>query len=166
MAAGRGTLLYISDREGGRDLYQLHLTRAGRPTGDATRLTTGLDAARVSVAADGRRLAYATFTQNSNVWSLPIPVSGVTGLSRAEPVTTGMQLIESFDISPDGRWLAFDSDRGGTCSSTACPSPGTAKSSSSPRAPSPPCLRHLTGRAGDRLPRLPPRHAAGLRHPR
>ena len=111
---GGGTLLYISDREGGRDLYQLHLTRAGRPTGDATRLTTGLDAARVSVAADGRRLAYATFTQNSNVWSLPIPASGVTGLSRAEPVTTGTQLIESFDLSPDRRWLAFDSDRGGT----------------------------------------------------
>jgi serine/threonine-protein kinase len=108
-----GTLLYISDREGGRDLYQLHLTRAGRPTRDATRLTTGLNAARVSVAADGRWLAYATFTQTSNVWSLPIPAS-VTGLSRAEPVTTGTQLIESFDISPDGRWLAFDSDRGGT----------------------------------------------------
>ena len=111
---GGGTLLYISDREGGRDLYQLHLTRAGRPTGDAARLTTGLNAARVSVAADGRRLAYATFTQTSNVWSLPIPTSGVTGVSRAEPVTTGTQLIESFDVSPDGRWLAFDSDRGGT----------------------------------------------------
>jgi dipeptidyl aminopeptidase/acylaminoacyl peptidase len=68
----------------------------------------------VSVAADGRRLVYATFTQSSNVWSLPIPASGVTGLSRAEPVTTGAQLIEIFDISPDGRWLAFDSDRGGT----------------------------------------------------
>ena len=29
---GGGTLLYISDREGGRDLYQLRLTRAGRPS--------------------------------------------------------------------------------------------------------------------------------------
>jgi Tol biopolymer transport system component len=111
---GGGTLLYVSDRDGGRDLYQLHLTRAGRPRGEAARLTTGLNAARVSVAADGRRLAFATFTQTSNVWSLPIPASGVTGVSRAEPVTTGAQLIETFDVSPDGRWLAFDSDRGGT----------------------------------------------------
>jgi Tol biopolymer transport system component len=28
-------------------------------------------------------------------------------------VTTGNQIIESFDVSPDGRWLAFDSDRTG-----------------------------------------------------
>jgi serine/threonine-protein kinase len=111
---GGATLLYISDREGGRDLYQLHLTRAGRPKGEAARLTTGLNAVGVSVAADGRRLAYVTFTQTSNVWSLPVPASGVTGVSGAEPVTTGAQLIESFDVSPDGRWLAFDSDRGGT----------------------------------------------------
>jgi serine/threonine-protein kinase len=111
---GGGTLLYISDRDGGRDLYQLHLTRTGRPMAEATRLTTGLNAARVSVAANGRRLAYATFTQTANVWSLPIPASGVSSVSRAEPITTGTQLIESFDVSPDERWLAFDSDRGGT----------------------------------------------------
>ena len=109
-----GALLYISDRDGGRDLYQLRLTRAGRPSGEATRLTTGLNAARVSVAADGRRLAYATYTESANVWSLPIPTSGVASVSRAEPVTTGTQVIEGFDVSSDGRWLAFDSDRGGT----------------------------------------------------
>jgi serine/threonine-protein kinase len=109
-----GKLLYISDRDGGRDLYQLGLTRAGRPTGGAARLTTGLNAASVSVAADGRRLAYAVYSQTANVWSLPIPTSGVTGVRRAEPITTGAQVIEGFDVSPDRRWLAFDSDRGGT----------------------------------------------------
>jgi Tol biopolymer transport system component len=35
-------------------------------------------------------------------------------VSRAEPLTRGSQVIENFDVSPDGRWLAFDSDRGGT----------------------------------------------------
>jgi Tol biopolymer transport system component len=107
-------LLYISNRDGGRDLYQLPLTRAGRPARDATRLTTGLNAVRVSASADGRRLVYAAFTESSNVWALPIPPSGTTSVSRAEPVTTGTQVIEWFDVSPDGRWLAFDSDRGGT----------------------------------------------------
>jgi Tol biopolymer transport system component len=111
---GGGTLLYLSDREGGRDLYQLRLTRAGRPTGDATRLTTGLNAAGVSVAADGRRLVYATLTESANVRALPIPSSGVTSVSQAEPVTTGAQTIEGFDLSRDRQWLAFDSDRGGT----------------------------------------------------
>jgi Tol biopolymer transport system component len=109
-----GKLLYISDRDGGRDLYQLSLSRTGRPTGGATRLTTGLNAARVSVAADGRRLAYAVYSQTANVWSLPIPTSGVTSVSRAKPITTGAQVIEGWDVSVDRQWLAFDSDRGGT----------------------------------------------------
>jgi serine/threonine-protein kinase len=111
---GGGTLLFLSDRDGGRDLYQLRLTRAGRPAGDAARLTTGLNAARVSISSNGRRLAYAVLTESSNVWSLPIPTSGVASVRQAEPVTTGAQTIEGFDLSHDRRWLAFDSDRGGT----------------------------------------------------
>jgi len=111
---GRPSLLFVSNRDGGRDIYQVHLTRAGGAAGDAARLTTGLNAAEVTVSADGRRLAYAAFTETSNVWALPIPTSGIASVSRAEPVTRGTQVIEGFNISPDGRWLAFDSDRGGT----------------------------------------------------
>jgi serine/threonine-protein kinase len=111
---GGGTLLYLSDRDGGRDLYQLRLTRAGRPAGEATRLTTGLNATRVNVSPDGRRLAYAVLSESANIWSLPIPSSGVGSVRQAEPVTTGTQVIEGFDLSADRRWLAFDSDRGGT----------------------------------------------------
>jgi eukaryotic-like serine/threonine-protein kinase len=111
---GRRSLLFVSNRDGGRDIYQVHLARAGGPAGDAARLTTGLNAAGMSVSADGRRLAYAAFTETSNIWALPIPTSGVASVSRAEPVTRGTQVIELFDVSPDGRWLAFDSDRGGT----------------------------------------------------
>jgi Tol biopolymer transport system component len=111
---GGPTLLFVSDRDGGRDIYQVPLTRAGRPARDAARLTTGLNAVGMSVSADGRRLAYAAFTETSNVWALPIPTSGVGSVSRAEPVTRGTQVIEKFNFSPDGRWLAFDSDRGGT----------------------------------------------------
>jgi serine/threonine-protein kinase len=111
---GGGRLLYISDKDGGRDLYELRLNREGRPNGEAGRLTTGLNAIRISMANNGRRLAYSVFTQTSNLWSLPIPTSGVTSVSRAKPVTTGAQVIEGWDVSPDQRWLAFDSDRGGT----------------------------------------------------
>jgi Tol biopolymer transport system component len=108
------SLLYVSNREGGRDIYQVALTRSGRPAGDAVRLTTGLNAATVSVAADGRRLAYAAYTRTANVWSAPIPVTGTTRMSQAQPVTTGSQEIEAFDVSADGRWLLFDSDRSGS----------------------------------------------------
>jgi Tol biopolymer transport system component len=111
---GRASLLYVSNRDGGRDLYQVPLTHAGRPAREAVRLTTGSNAAQVSVSSRGRWLAYAAFTETSNVWALAIPVSGIASVSRAEPVTRGTQVIERFDVSADGRWLAFDSDRGGT----------------------------------------------------
>jgi Tol biopolymer transport system component len=107
------SLLYISNRDGGRDIYQLPLSRSGRPAGDALRLTTGSNAASVSTSADGRRLVYSAFTRTSNVWSSPILASGPARLSEAQPVTTGSQEIEAFDVSPDGRWLVFDSDRSG-----------------------------------------------------
>jgi hypothetical protein len=68
----------------------------------------------VSVSADGRRLAYATFTRTANIWSIPFPPHSSVSASLAKPVTTGSQEIEGFDLSADGRWLVFDSNRGGT----------------------------------------------------
>jgi Tol biopolymer transport system component len=112
--ASDGSLLYVSNYEGGRDIYQVRLKRDGRPARPASRVTTGLSAAQVNVSADGRRLVYAAFTENANVWSLPIPTAGTPATSVAEPVTSGTQMIEAFDISLDGKWLVFDSDRSGT----------------------------------------------------
>jgi Tol biopolymer transport system component len=111
---GWKSLLFISNRDGGRDIYQVALARSGQPVRDATRVTTGLNAAAVSVSTDGRRLAYAAFTETSNVWMLPIPNSDVASVSQAQPLTTGIQVVENFDISPDATWIVFDSDRGGT----------------------------------------------------
>lgn len=115
----RNSLLFVSTRDGGRDIYQVTLGSSGRPVGQAARLTTGLNATAVSVSTDGRRLAYAIYTETSNVWGLPISNSSLATVNRAEPVTTGTQVVESFDISPDATWIAFDSDRGGHSSSIA-----------------------------------------------
>lgn len=114
-APGGHGLLYISNRDVGRDVYQLALTGAGRPRGPPVRLTTGLGAHDISLSTDGARLAYTVFADRSNVWSLPVPApaAGVVSISRALPVTTTNQTIESLDFSPDGEWLAFDSDRSG-----------------------------------------------------
>jgi TolB protein len=110
----RSSLLYVSNREGGRDVYQVTLNRSGRPAEEAVRISTGLNAATMSVSSAGNRLVYATFSRTANVWSMPIPQTGSVSLSRARPVTTGGQEIEGFDATVDGRWLVFDSNRGGT----------------------------------------------------
>ena len=110
---GRG-LLFISDRDGSRDLYRVALDGSGRPTGPPARLTTGLGLHGIDLARDGRVLVYTGFTDYANIWSLPIPDRAVTlSAAGAEPLTAGHQSIEGMAISPDGRWLAFDSDRGG-----------------------------------------------------
>jgi serine/threonine-protein kinase len=106
-------LLFVSNQDGGRDVYRLRITAAGAAAGPAERLTTGLNAGSISLTADGRRLAYAAFTQTSNVWSLPLPTGGPVSSQTATPVTTGNQIVESFDVSRDGRWLVFDTDRTG-----------------------------------------------------
>jgi Tol biopolymer transport system component len=108
-----GSLLYVSNRDGGRDVYQVSLKRSGEPIGPPVRLTTGLNAHGISVSGDGTWLGYSAFTETSNVWWVAIPSAGSVSISQARPVTAGHQTIEGFDVSPDGQWLAFDSDRNG-----------------------------------------------------
>ena len=104
-------LLFISDRDGGRDIYE---TRLGGEQPAAARVTTGLNPFTLSLSADGRQLAYTVLTESSNIWALPIPSTGPVSSAEAHAVTAGSQVIEGLDVSPDGRWLAFDGDRSGT----------------------------------------------------
>jgi TolB protein len=109
---GRRALLFISNREGGRDIYQVDLKRSGRPQRAANRITTGLNPERLSLSTNGRRLAWSVLTQTSNVWSIAIPGRDSVPLSRARQVTSGTQNIENAVVSSDG-WLYYDSDRSG-----------------------------------------------------
>ncbi len=112
-AAGGRSVLFVSNRAGGVDLYQARLRPNGASEGPPARLTNGLRAQAISLAANGRWIAWSDFAETSNVWSLPIPADSPASVRQAEPVTSGNQVTESFDLSRDGRWLTFDSDRGG-----------------------------------------------------
>ena len=105
-----GQLLFISNRDGPRDVYAQSLSSSGRSQGPLTRLTTGLGAISMSLSADGRKLAYAVYSARANIWSLPIPSGAPITADRAIPVTSGNQVIEAMHVSPDGRWLLYDSD--------------------------------------------------------
>ncbi len=108
-----GTLLFVSDREGGRDVYAVRLDGKGRAQAPPRRITTGLNALTITVSADGARLAYDAFAETSNIWSVAVPSGRAASIAEARQVSVGDQVIEHFDISRDGRWLVFDASRGG-----------------------------------------------------
>ena len=113
MLDGRA-LLYISNRDGARDVYRVELDGRGHPTGAPQRITTGLGAHTISLSRDGRLLAYSMFRVVANIWSVTRAESGARPAVEAMPVTRGTQSVEGLALSPDGKWLAFDSDRNGS----------------------------------------------------
>src|SRR5262249_10048193 len=96
-----------------RDVYSVRLDRKGHALAAPRRITTGLNALTITVAASGSRLAYDAFAETSNIWSLPLPPGRAASIADARQLTTGDQVIEHFNISGDGRWLAFAASRGG-----------------------------------------------------
>jgi Tol biopolymer transport system component len=110
---GSRGLLFVSNRDGSRDVYRLNLDASGRPAGAPMRLTTGLNPHSFSLSARGDRLAYAVFASTANIWAMDLPEQGTVSAADARPFTQGTQVIEGMALSPDGRWLAFDSDRNG-----------------------------------------------------
>ena len=111
---GKRSLLFVSDRQGGRDIYQIFLRHDGTPAGTPVRVTTGLNPDRLGISADGKRLAWSVYTETTNAWSLPVPVRDSVPLSQGQQITTGTQNIEAVAVSRDGAWLYVDSDRGGS----------------------------------------------------
>ena len=104
------SLFFVSDRDGPRDIYQQDLGSNGRPRGAARRLSTGLGAQSISLSGDGRRLAYSVYQSRSNIWSMPVPGNPPVDISGAVQLTTGNQIIEQATLSPDARWLVYDSN--------------------------------------------------------
>jgi serine/threonine-protein kinase len=94
---------YVSTVNGARDVYAIRLATDGGALGRPRRLTTGLGAQTISVAPDGRRLAYNAMTATTNIASLPGP----------RPLTRGQQNVDLFRYSRDGRWILYASDISG-----------------------------------------------------
>ena len=104
-------ILYVSNIRGGRDLYYQGV-RGNRAAGPAQRLTTGLKIHGISVGGEGR-ISYSMWNTSVGIWSLPFPRSGTASIATGHPITSASERIEMVRLSPDGQWLAFDSDRSG-----------------------------------------------------
>ena len=90
----------------------------------APRVTTGTDAQGMSLSRRSGRMAYSRLSTWSGIWSLPVPHARAGVDPGAARITTGNETIEDADVSPDGRWLAFDSDRSGNFDLYVMPAAG------------------------------------------
>ena len=102
-------LLFISNRDGPREVYVVEVGSAGA-RGDPQKVAGGTDAYSLSLSADGTRLAVARYEVRQNVWAFPIRASGSVSVRDGRPVTSGTQVVETHEVSPDGQWLAYDSN--------------------------------------------------------
>jgi len=106
-------LLFVSNMYGTRDIFEVAIDSEGHTVGNPDRLTAGLNAHTVMLSHDGRHLAYSTLTLSSNVWSVRLPDRPPVSVREAVRVTSGDQIVEGLAVSPDGQWLAFDSNMAG-----------------------------------------------------
>jgi Tol biopolymer transport system component len=106
-------LFFLSDRGGSSDIWWVPVDIRGKPTGPAKSLTTGVGIGAIALSKDGMKLAYTKVVERSNIWSIPIVPDRTLTLDDALVLTAENNLIDIISISPDGNWIAFDSNQRG-----------------------------------------------------
>jgi Tol biopolymer transport system component/tRNA A-37 threonylcarbamoyl transferase component Bud32 len=107
---GNDRLLFVSNRDGQRDIYLVALQSSGEPAGEPVRVTTGADPHTLSATPDGSLVAYSELRFRSNLYEITLPERGSVSLSAARPLTRQNAIIEGHDRSSDGSLLVFDSN--------------------------------------------------------
>jgi serine/threonine-protein kinase len=100
-------LLFVSNRDGSRGVYLVEVGPQGRR--GEPRLVPGVaEPHSIAYSIAAHKLAYARFTLRQNIWAYPQGASTTISIRNGQPVTSGSQVIETSDVSPDGKWIAFD----------------------------------------------------------
>jgi len=100
-------LLFVSNRDGPRGVYVVEVGPQGRR--GEPRIVPGVaDPHSISYSISAHKLAYAKFTLRQNIWSYQLGRSTAISIKDGRPVTSGSQVIETSDVSPDGKWIAYD----------------------------------------------------------
>jgi serine/threonine-protein kinase len=97
-------IIFTSEREGSPKVFW----QAADGTDAATRLSDEAGLHPTSISPDGRRLALRAGGIDNNIVTMTIEPLG-----RVEPLLQTRFTERSGEISPDGRWIAFESDESG-----------------------------------------------------
>ena len=107
-------LFFVSNMGGGsNDIWWLAIEAGGKPSGSAKCLMPGVNVSAMALSPDGTRLVFSKVVRRSNIWSIPIVDDHTFTLEEAEQVTFENHSITNLDVSPDGKWIAFSSNRRG-----------------------------------------------------
>jgi eukaryotic-like serine/threonine-protein kinase len=109
----RSHLLFVSNRGGPREIYLAEVASNG-PRGAPVKVPGGTDLHSISLSADGKTLAVARITGGQNVRAYPTTGREAVSIRDGRAVTSGTQIVETHEVSPDGQWLVYTSDLVGT----------------------------------------------------
>jgi Tol biopolymer transport system component len=104
-------LFFVCNLASTWDLWRQRVDQQMAPRGPKERITTGVDILHAAFSPDGRHLVYAKGRWVSNAWRVPLGAAKAARWGDAEQLTFDQAFIEFAQVSPDGQWLAFSSDR-------------------------------------------------------
>jgi hypothetical protein len=99
-------LLFVSNRDGPRGVYVVEVGSQGA-RGEPRPIPGVADPHSISYSIAARKLVYAKLTLRQNIWSYPLGRSSPISIRDGIAVTSGSQVIEGHDVSPDGKWIAY-----------------------------------------------------------
>lgn len=102
-------LVFSSDRDGARALWRISIDG-----GEPVKLNVGARSpTSPTIARASHRLAFVESFQDANVWRLPLPSSDAMPKTPTKLISS-TRYDSSAQYSPDGKRIAFRSDRSGT----------------------------------------------------
>ena len=112
---GSGRAIYFSSyRAGGMNVWRVPVAGNGTPTGPPAQITTGAGQdVQLSVPSADGRLAFTVLQLNADLWRLPVDPASGRPRGAPEPVVATTREDSRGAWSPDGRLVAFNSDRAG-----------------------------------------------------